>query len=164
MIVAPLRSGEGIQGELMIERLGEGARFTNEEFDLVKLFAAHVSIALQNAAAHRAVELRAETDPLTGLWNHGSLTEQIERLVDQRGRFSMLMVDLDFFKHYNDRLGHQAGNAMLQQVARRPARLVPRVGPGLPLRRRRVRACCCPTRACPVRAQWPRRSRRPWPR
>ena len=117
MIIAPLRSGEGIQGELMIERLGAGARFTSEEFDLVKLFAAHVSIALRNAAAHRAVELRAETDPLTGLWNHGSLTEQIERLVGQRGRFSMLMVDLDFFKHYNDNLGHQAGNGMLQQVA-----------------------------------------------
>jgi diguanylate cyclase (GGDEF)-like protein len=45
------------------------------------------------------------------------MTEQIERLVEQRQRFSMLMVDLDFFKHYNDHLGHQAGNAMLQTVA-----------------------------------------------
>ena len=117
LIVAPLRSGEGIQGELMIERLGESARFTSEEFELVKLFAAHVSIALRNAAAHRAVELRAETDPLTGLWNHGALTEQIERLVEQRARFSMLMVDLDFFKRYNDHLGHQAGNSMLKLVA-----------------------------------------------
>ncbi len=117
LIVAPLRSGEGIQGELMIERLGDGANFTTDEFDLVKLFAAHVSIALRNAAAHRAVELRAETDPLTGLWNHGALTEHIGRLVEQRARFAMLMVDLDFFKRYNDQLGHQAGNAMLQLVA-----------------------------------------------
>jgi diguanylate cyclase (GGDEF)-like protein len=117
LIVAPLRSGEGIQGELMIERLGENAHFTTEEFDLVKLFAGHVSIALRNAAAHRAVELRAETDPLTGVWNHGALTQQIDRLVEQRSRFAMLMVDLDFFKVYNDHLGHQAGNAMLQMVA-----------------------------------------------
>ena len=118
LIIAPLRSGEGIQGELMIERLGVSANFTDEEFDLVKLFAGHVSIALRNAAAHRAVELRAETDQLTGLWNHGALTEQIERLVDQRSRFSMLMVDLDFFKRYNDHLGHEAGNSMLKLVAR----------------------------------------------
>ena len=118
LIIAPLRSGEGIQGELMIERLGVSASFTDEEFDLVKLFAGHVSIALRNAAAHRAVELRAETDQLTGLWNHGALTEQIERLVDQRSRFSILMVDLDFFKRYNDHLGHQAGNSMLKLVAR----------------------------------------------
>src|SRR4051794_19581725 len=45
LIVAPLRSGDGIQGELMLERLGETAHFTLEEFELVKLFAAHVSIA-----------------------------------------------------------------------------------------------------------------------
>jgi len=118
LIVVPLRSGEGIQGELMIERLGETAGFTSEEFDLVKLFAAHVSIALRNAAAHRAVELRAETDQLTGLWNHGALTAHIERLVEQRARFSMLMVDLDYFKRYNDHLGHQQGNSMLKLVAR----------------------------------------------
>jgi len=117
LIVAPLRSGGGIQGLLTIERLGKEAKFGVEEFDLVKLFGAHVSIALRNAAAHRAVELRAETDHLTGLWNHGALTQQIERLVEQRTRFSMLMVDLDFFKHYNDNLGHQAGNDMLKRVA-----------------------------------------------
>jgi diguanylate cyclase (GGDEF)-like protein len=63
------------------------------------------------------MELRAETDLLTGLWNHGSLTAQMERRVDGGQRFSMLMVDLDFFKRYNDHLGHQEGNAMLKRVA-----------------------------------------------
>ncbi len=117
MIVAPLRGADRIRGVLTIERLGADARFAEEEFELVKLFAAHVSIALQNAEAHRAVELRAETDTLTGLWNHGALIEQIDRLVAQREDFAMLMVDLDFFKKYNDRFGHQAGNVMLQQIA-----------------------------------------------
>lgn len=117
LIVAPLRSGERIQGVLTIERLGVDARFSDEEFDLVKLFAAHVSIALQNAEVHRAVELRAETDTLTGLWNHGALVQSLDRMIAQQSRFAMLMVDLDHFKHYNDRLGHQAGNVMLQHVA-----------------------------------------------
>ena len=118
LIVAPLRSGDGVQGLLTIERLGEGAQFADEEFDLVKLFAAHVSIALRNAATHRAVELRAETDQLTGLWNHGALIQQIDKQVQLRSRFSMLMVDLDFFKRYNDQFGHQEGNRMLQNVSR----------------------------------------------
>jgi diguanylate cyclase (GGDEF)-like protein/excisionase family DNA binding protein len=117
LIVAPLRSGDRVQGLLTIERLGEQARFSDEEFDLVKLFAAHVSIALQNAEAHRAVELRAETDTLTGLWNHGALIDHLDHLVAQRTKFSMLMVDLDFFKRYNDRFGHQAGNVVLQHIA-----------------------------------------------
>lgn len=117
LIVAPLRAGDGTKGVLTIERLGSEARFSDEEFDLVKLFAAHVSIALSNAAAHRAVEIRAETDLLTGLLNHGALTEQIAGLVAQRTRFGMLMVDLDHFKEYNDAHGHQAGNVILQRVA-----------------------------------------------
>jgi diguanylate cyclase (GGDEF)-like protein/excisionase family DNA binding protein len=117
LIVVPLRSGDRVQGLLTIERLGTEARFSEEEFDLVKLFAAHVSIALQNAEAHRAVELKAETDTLTGLWNHGALISHIDRLVSQQARFSMLMVDLDFFKRYNDRFGHQAGNVVLQEIA-----------------------------------------------
>jgi len=117
LIVVPLRGQDRIQGVLVIERLGAKARFSDEEFELVKLFAAHVSIALRNAAAHRAVEIRAETDRLTGLWNHGALTAHVARLVSERARFGMLMVDLDHFKDYNDHFGHQAGNVMLQRVA-----------------------------------------------
>ncbi|HUR16529.1 MAG TPA: sensor domain-containing diguanylate cyclase, partial [Candidatus Limnocylindrales bacterium] len=117
MIVAPLRGAEGVRGVFTIERLGAHARFDEEEFELVKLFAAHVSIALQNAEAHRAVELRAETDALTGLWNHGAMIDQIDQLAKGGGRFAMLMVDLDFFKAYNDSLGHQAGNVMLQEIS-----------------------------------------------
>lgn len=117
LICAPLLSGEGVQGVLSLERLGPQARFSIEEFELVKLFAAHVSVALRNATIHRAVELRAETDGLTGLWNHGALIERTEELVRKGGRFAMLMVDLDHFKRYNDSLGHQAGNMVLQRVA-----------------------------------------------
>ena len=53
--------------------------FEPREVDLVRLFAAHVSIALTNALAHRAVELRAQTDALTGLKNHGTFGEELER-------------------------------------------------------------------------------------
>lgn len=116
-IVAPLRGADRIRGVLSIERLGASARFAEEEFELVKLFAAHVSIALQNAEAHRALELRAETDTLTGLWNHGALIDRIDAFIKPKTVFAMLMVDLDFFKAYNDRFGHQAGNAILQSIS-----------------------------------------------
>ncbi len=136
LIVAPLRAGEVIQGVLTIERLGEQARFSQGEFELVKLFAAHVSIALRNAATHRAVELRAETDRLTGLWNHGALIERIDQLTAERSRFAMLMVDLDFFKRHNDRFGHLAGNVMLQRVAGLLRGCRTRFGPRVPFRGR----------------------------
>ena len=64
-------------GILYLKRLGHDARFDEREFQIVRLFAAHVSIALQNALTHRAVELRAQTDALTGLRNHGTFREDL---------------------------------------------------------------------------------------
>jgi diguanylate cyclase (GGDEF)-like protein len=117
LILVPLRARDRVTGILTIERLGDDAHFTDEEFELVKLFGAHVSIALHNARAHRAVEIRAETDSLTGLWNQGALGQHLARTIESGDEFSLLMIDLDRFKKYNDRHGHQAGNEALRRLA-----------------------------------------------
>jgi diguanylate cyclase (GGDEF)-like protein len=117
LIAAPLRSRDRVTGLLTVERLGEGARFTDEEFELVKLFAGHVAIALQNAETHRAVEIRAQTDALTGLKNHGALTDHIRLAVGRGDPFALLMLDLDQFKEFNDHSGHEAGNVLLSRLA-----------------------------------------------
>ena len=84
----PLRGRSGAIGVLTLERLGEGRTFAADEFELVKLFAAQVSIALQNAEVHRAVEIRAQTDGLTGLLNHGTFEDQLDRARPRRRRRS----------------------------------------------------------------------------
>lgn len=117
LIVVPLRGREGATGVLTLERLGATDRFTEEEFELVKLFAAQVSIALQNAEIHRDVEIRAQTDALTGLLNHGTFEHWLERLVREPGEFSLIMVDLDDFRVVNNELGHQAGDRFLRRMA-----------------------------------------------
>jgi diguanylate cyclase (GGDEF)-like protein len=118
LIVAPLRGREGATGVLTVERIGEGATFDEHEFELVKLFAAQVSIALQNAEVYRAVEIRARTDHLTGLLNHGTFREWLAGSVARGEPFSLVMLDLDDFKSVNDALGHQAGDRFLREVAR----------------------------------------------
>jgi diguanylate cyclase (GGDEF)-like protein len=118
LIVVPLRGREGVTGVLTVERLGEGHTFTVDEFDLIKLFAAQVSIALQNAEVYKAVEIRARTDGLTGLLNHGTFREWLAGHVGRRETFSLVMLDLDEFKRVNDVLGHQAGDRLLAEIAR----------------------------------------------
>ncbi len=116
LICVPLRGREGATGVLTLERLGEHDPFTDEEFELVKLFAAQVSIALQNAEIHMAVEIRARTDDLTGLLNHGTFEEWLRVSVATGEPFSLVMIDLDEFKAVNDALGHQAGDRLLRQI------------------------------------------------
>ncbi|MFL5778578.1 MAG: GAF domain-containing protein [Chloroflexota bacterium] len=118
LIVVPLRGREGATGVMTLERLGPGAHFTDDEFELVKLFAAQVSIALQNAEVYRAVEIRARTDDLTGLLNHGTFEEWLDQSVQESSLFSLIMVDLDDFRDINNRLGHQAGDWLLREIGR----------------------------------------------
>ena len=68
MIVVPLLvAGEPI-GTLNLARMGgDESHYSQYEFELVKLFAGQASIALENAETHRAVEVKAELDALTGL-------------------------------------------------------------------------------------------------
>jgi diguanylate cyclase (GGDEF)-like protein/excisionase family DNA binding protein len=117
LMVVPLRGRDGAIGVLTLERLGAGASFTEDEFELVQLFAAQVSIALQNAEVYRAIEVRARSDDLTGLYNHGTFQEWLARWVAEGTPFSIVMVDLDDFRDVNNRYGHQAGDTVLRRIA-----------------------------------------------
>jgi diguanylate cyclase (GGDEF)-like protein len=64
---------------------------------------------------------RSRTDALTGLWNRRHFDEQLERVLNETDRFggscALVICDLDYFKRVNDTYGHDAGDAVLQQVA-----------------------------------------------
>jgi len=120
-IVLPLHVMNKVIGVLNLDRLG-GKTYTNEEFELVKPFANLAAIAIENASLYERSQLRAVTDPLTGLYNHGHFQETLEHEVRRCERygdaFSLLMIDLDHFKRVNDRFGHPRGDHVLHQVAK----------------------------------------------
>jgi diguanylate cyclase (GGDEF)-like protein/excisionase family DNA binding protein len=117
LVCVPLRGRDGAIGVVTLERIGEGRVFSEDEFELVQLFAAQASIALQNAEVYLAVRRRAQTDVLTGLLNHGTFGQQLDSLIAAGEPFSLVMLDLDHFKPVNDGMGHQAGDLLLRQVA-----------------------------------------------
>lgn len=72
--------------------------------------------------ANKRLGVLAITDGLTGLYNHrhfyDRLEEEMERAIRYRRPLSLMIMDLDNFKHYNDSQGHLAGDGVLKGVAR----------------------------------------------
>ena len=74
-------------------------------------------------AANEALALQVRTDSLTNVANRMALDEELDRAVKNVHRyeseiFSVLMIDVDYFKRYNDSFGHLAGDEVLRGVAR----------------------------------------------
>ncbi len=67
-------------------------------------------------------EKEAITDPLTNLFNYRYFMQQLGREISRaqrhKSRFSLIMIDIDYFKIYNDTFGHQAGDLILRRLAR----------------------------------------------
>ncbi len=75
---------------------------------------------LEQSQQLRSHRVEARTDALTGLPNRRVFDEGLQRLFDNRRRLqepaSLIMIDIDHFKEFNDRRGHQAGDACLKSV------------------------------------------------
>ncbi|MFI5833898.1 diguanylate cyclase [Micromonospora sp. NPDC051300] len=106
----------------LYDRLG-GDEFDDDDLVMLRTFAGHAAVAVENVRVHEEAQRLSLTDPLTGLWNYRYLRESIRREVERANRFgrmlSVLALDLDRFKHVNDTWGHAAGDAVLVEFARR---------------------------------------------
>ena len=82
--------------------------------------AEHIALALSNLSLRESLRSQAIRDPLTGLYNRRYMEEFLERELQRSRRqnrpLSVLMLDLDHFKRYNDRFGHAAGDDVLRAL------------------------------------------------
>ncbi len=76
------------------------------------------SLNLRLQGAMLAAEKQAFTDTLTGLKNRRAMDHILGHLIQSKSAFALMHLDLDFFKAVNDRLGHAAGDFVLQQAAK----------------------------------------------
>ena len=95
---------------------------TASEMGLLRLLVDQVAIAVQNARDYRDRLEQAIRDPLTGLLNRRFLYEAFANEVERCHRYgttgSIVLLDVDDFKHVNDTLGHTAGDGVLCEIGR----------------------------------------------
>jgi len=94
--------------------------FDLADLELLSSLAQHVTLALDNTIRHAQVEEQARLDSLTGVYNHGyflkRLAEQAEATAATNAPLSLIMLDIDFFKQYNDTYGHLVGDRILNSL------------------------------------------------
>jgi diguanylate cyclase (GGDEF)-like protein len=133
-MVSPLVGERGVLGAIsIVNRLGEGSRFGDDDLRLLETVANQAAIALENGQLEQSLaelsrlkeQLRhpAYHDALTGLANRPLFVEEVERRLGRGQETASLPIvvflDLDDFKIVNDTMGHAAGDALLQAVAGR---------------------------------------------
>lgn len=122
-LAVPLLGRGRTLGVLVLLR-GDSARpFTSRDLETIRSFAVQASVAVENVMLHQEAQRLSVTDGLTGLWNFRYFQLQAEREVESASRFerelALAIVDIDHFKDVNDRYGHQVGDAVLVEIARR---------------------------------------------
>jgi diguanylate cyclase (GGDEF)-like protein len=98
--------------------------FSDRDVELAQLLVREASTTFDNARLYDELRQLAYRDPLTGLANRSRLQDRVDHaLARLRGRspnhVAMLFIDLDHFKHLNDRFGHAKGDRALRVVADR---------------------------------------------
>jgi diguanylate cyclase (GGDEF)-like protein len=122
-VAVPLRRGNRAIGVLALYgRQGEGP-FEDEELHLLGSLVHQAETAIENTFLYEEATRLSITDGLTGLWNRRlfdlRMSEELQRAVRFQEPFGLLLVDIDHFKAVNDRFGHQSGDAVLIELARR---------------------------------------------
>lgn len=116
-IAIPIIAHNQSIGLLDVQSLEKEA-FGSDDERLLKIVSDQVSVALDNARHHSEVQAQARLDSLTQVLNHGAFVMTLHSLVDhcrqEEVPLSLIMLDVDYFKEYNDQFGHVAGDAALK--------------------------------------------------
>jgi diguanylate cyclase (GGDEF)-like protein len=120
LVAIPIRIEDEVCGVLELINRQNRPDYTDDDLNLLDIFAGYISISIQNVLDGRQAQEIAKRDNLTSLFNdrylHIALTRAVTEAQEKNRDLAVLFLDLDFFKRVNDTHGHLAGSQVLQEV------------------------------------------------
>jgi diguanylate cyclase (GGDEF)-like protein len=121
--VVPLICQNRVVGVLNLTDKMNGSSFDSEDIALIELFGQLIGASIGNIKLFEKIQHQATTDGLTGLINHKTFYEILEKELWRSrrygGQLSLIMIDVDDLKKINDAHGHRAGDKALKEISRR---------------------------------------------
>ena len=118
-VIVPLKSSEGVEGVLYLYTK-RGEIITDRIQNLFQTIGNQIGTMIRNAKLYEEIKSLSLFDPLTGLANRRMMNIHLNelRLSVKRSnkKFYVLMLDIDYFKKYNDTFGHEAGDVLLTKI------------------------------------------------
>lgn len=120
-LLCPIKSQDRLIAIIALGKKESDALYSHEDLELVMSMANQASTIIENAQLYSQAVTRANTDGLTGLYNHRHFHERLDHEIARGSRFgttfSLIILDIDLFKAYNDIHGHLAGDEILRRIA-----------------------------------------------
>jgi diguanylate cyclase (GGDEF)-like protein len=120
-IIAPMFQEEEVLGIFCLGPNVSGQEYPIDIMEIIGIMTNMLSVALQNARNFEQIKALSYTDEMTGLHNYRFFTmrlkEELARARRNNASLSLLILDVDFFKNYNDTLGHPAGDEILRRLS-----------------------------------------------
>lgn len=121
LVAVPLKTGDEVIGMLTAQSYSPSV-YEEEDLKLLEMLGANAAISIKNAELLAKVAHLARTDSLTGLLNRRAFDQELVSTIASANRYnfsvSLLMIDIDDFKHYNDLYGHLKGDDHLIKIAK----------------------------------------------
>lgn len=121
LVLIPLKAKDRVNGIIVADNFITNEPITKDDIRMLTMLANQAGLAIENSQLFELTVERAHSDYLTNLWNHGYfqylLHTEIEKAKANRSHLSLITVDIDDFKIFNDTLGHQAGDKILKDLA-----------------------------------------------
>jgi len=105
---------------ILVAESHQAGMFSEKDMRLLSVVARSAAMALDNATLHRKMEELTITDELTGIYNYRYFAQKLKEEERRAARYdlplSLIMLDIDWFKKFNDTYGHEVGNTVLKGI------------------------------------------------